>query len=253
MWAAQFRPISPVFDDRELLHTPPHLLQSLPLDNSLEQAVQNITSARTVIGPPDTPPPSPITTFSLIYKSLDLEDEELMDGIDSRETTRWNQLLFYFSQGRAAGRHAWDYIPFTAIAPSYLPLGIRTPAWILEQVRGDVSSELIRLRLGSAICVQDISRQNTFYNPAASTMLGTINQMLWREDGYQVASVCMHFYSPRGYNFEDEYISFIAIPIYFINTAPLLAQSPYNSLGQTILNDMVVPPYRVWEPAGYAL
>ena len=153
-----------------------------------------------------------------------------MDGIDSSETMRWNQLLFYFSHGRATGRHAWDYIPVTAITPSYLPFSIRTPAWILEQVRGDVSSELIRLRLGSAICTQNISHQNTFYNPAAPTMLGTIDQMLWREDGYQVASVCIHVYSPRGYNFEDEYISFIVIPVYFIDTALLLAQSPYNSL-----------------------
>jgi hypothetical protein len=71
-------------------------------------------------------------------------------------------------------------------------------------------------------------------------MLGSIDQMLRREDGYQVTSVCMHVYSPRGYDFDDEYISFIAIPIYFIDTALLLAQSPYNSLGQTILNDMVV-------------
>ena len=106
---------------------------------------------------------------------------------------------------------------------------------------------------GSAICVQYISCQNTFYNPAAPTMLGTINWMLWREDGYQVASVCMHVYSPREYNFQDEYVSFIAIPIYFIDTTLLLTQSPYNSLGQTILDDMVVPPYRVWEPAGYTL
>jgi hypothetical protein len=84
-------------------------------------------------------------------------------------------------------------------------------------------------------------------------MLGSIDQMVQREDGYQVTSVCMHVYSPRGYDFDDEYISFIAIPIYFIDTALLLTQSPYNSLGQTILNDMVVPPYRVWEPAGYTL
>jgi hypothetical protein len=127
------------------------------------------------IGPPDVPPPSPITTFSSIRKSLDLEDTESMDGIDSSKTTRWNQLLFYFFQGRTAGRCAWDYIPFTVIAPSYLPFGVRTPAWVLEQVRGDVSSELIRLRPGSAICVQDISHQNTFYNPAPPTMLGTID------------------------------------------------------------------------------
>ena len=94
MWAVQFRPISPVFDDRDLLHTPPHPLQPLLLDENLEQAVQNIMSTRTMIGPPDAPPPSPITTFSPIYESLDLEDEESMDGIDSRETMRWNQLLF---------------------------------------------------------------------------------------------------------------------------------------------------------------
>ena len=175
MWAAQFIPTLPVFEDRDLLHTPPHPLQSMPLDDNLEQAVQNITSVRTGIGPPNIPPPSPITAFSLICESLNLEDTESMDGIDSSETMCWNQLLFYFSQGRAAGRHAWDYIPFTAITPSYLPFGIRTPAWVLEQVRGDISSELIGLRPGSAICVQDISRQNTFYNPAAPTMLGTID------------------------------------------------------------------------------
>ena len=142
------------------------------------QAVQNITSACVVIGPLDIPPPSPITSFSSICKSLNLEDPESMDGIDSSQTTGCNQLLFYFSQGRAAGRRAWDYIPFTAVTPSYLPFSIRTPAWVLEQVRGDISSELIRLRPGSAICIQDISCQNTFYNPAAPTMLGTINRML---------------------------------------------------------------------------
>ena len=87
MWAAQFRPILRDFDDRDLLHTPPRPLQSLPLDDNLEQAVQNITSAHVAIGPPDAPPPSPITTFSSIYESLDLEDAELMDGIDSSETT----------------------------------------------------------------------------------------------------------------------------------------------------------------------
>ena len=102
MWAVQFRPISPVFDGRDLLHTPPHPLQPIPLDTNLEQAVQNITSTCMPIDPPDAPPPSPITTFSSIYESLDLEDEESMDGIDSRETMHWNQLLFYFSQGRAA-------------------------------------------------------------------------------------------------------------------------------------------------------
>ena len=69
----------------------------MPLDDNLEQAVQNITSVHMAIGPPDVPPPSPITTFSLICESLDLEDAESMDGIDSSETTRWNQLLFYFS------------------------------------------------------------------------------------------------------------------------------------------------------------
>ena len=175
MWAAQFRHISPVFDEGDLLHTPPHPLQAMPLDDRLGQAVQNVTLVCTAIGPPDIPPPSPIMLFSSNCELLNLNDVESIDGIDSSETTCWNQLLFYFSQGRAAGRHAWDYIPFSAIAPSYILVSIRAPAWVLEQVRGDISSELIRLRPGSAICVQDISHQNTFYNPAPPTMLGTID------------------------------------------------------------------------------
>ena len=64
---------------------------------------------------------------------------------------------------------------------------------------------------------------------------------------------CMSIPPEDMYDFDDEYISFIAIPIDFIETALLLTQSPYNSPGQTILDDTVVPPYKVWEPAGYAL
>jgi len=165
----------------------------------------------------------------------------------------WDQLLYYFSQSRAEGQHVWDYIPFTAISPCYLPSGIITPAWILEQVRGDVSSDLIKLRPGSAICLQDISRQDAFYDPAAPTVLGTIDHMLWQEEGYQVASISMHVYSPRGYDFQHAYLSFAAIPTHYVDPSFLLSRIPYNSLGQTSLNDDINPPHRVWEPAGYGL
>ena len=70
------------------------------------------------------------------------------------------------------------------------------PTWLLEQVRMDVPSDLIILRPGSAVYLQDLSFHNSFYVPTIPTMLKVINQMLWHEEGYQLASLSTHVYSP---------------------------------------------------------
>jgi hypothetical protein len=186
-------------------------------------------------------------SFSSIYESLDnIEDQELWPGINPSEMTRWDQLLYYFSQGRSVGLRAYDYIPFTAIAPRFLPSTLQTPAWILEKVRGDISSDLLKLRPGSAICLQDISRQEAFYDPIAPTMMGTIDRMLWCEIGYQVASICTHVYSPRGYDFEYEYFCLAAIPIHYVDSAFWLPLVSCGTLGQSSLGNDVWPPLREW-------
>ena len=94
--------------------------------------------------------------------------------------------------------------PVIAIAPEYLPTDVHTPTWLLEQVRMDVPSDLIKLRPGSAVCLQDLSLHDSFYAPAIPTMLGVINRMLWHEEGYQIASVGTHVYSPSGYDVQFE-------------------------------------------------
>src|SRR6202047_772030 len=69
---------------------------------------------------------------------------------------------------------------------------ICTSAWILEQMRGGVPSDLLKLGPGSAISLQDISLREAFYMPAAPTLFGVIDFMQWREDGYQVTTVSMN-------------------------------------------------------------
>ena len=74
---------------------------------------------------------------------------------------------------------------------TFLPTFVCMPAWLLEQVRMDVPSDLIKLRPGSAVCLQDLSLSlcNSFYAPTMPTMLGVIDRMLWHEEGYQITSV----------------------------------------------------------------
>src|SRR6202011_1938505 len=111
--------------------TPPHPLQEARLcepsnvgENQREQSVSA------------TPPPSPSSSTSVLSSREDLLSDVDVEAISitaTQEGSRCNGFLQKFSQGRAAGGEVRDYLSFTAIAPRYLPLGIRTPAWILEQ------------------------------------------------------------------------------------------------------------------------
>ena len=54
------------------------------------------------------------------------------------------------------------------------------------------------------------------------TMLGVINQMLWHKEGYQIASVGTHVYSPSGYNVQFE--GFVLSPSQFpLSTQPFIS------------------------------
>jgi hypothetical protein len=255
MWAAQFRPPSPPRRARTPPPTPPH-----PLQMALPSALQYpfIEDRHTFLANrqiPVTPPPSSISSDSSnSLGSTFSNDPMIVAGNDIRvhpgEWTQWDQLLYYFAQGRNMGRWAQDYLPFIAIAPEYLPTDIRTPAWLLEQIRMDVPSDLIKLRPGSAVCLQDLSLRDSFYAPAIPTMLGVIDRMLWHEEGYQIASVGTHVYSPSGYDVQFESFCFIAIPISFVDPAFYLPRVDQRTLGQTIINDEVYPPIRDWGRMG---
>jgi hypothetical protein len=253
MWAAQFRHPSPRPRARTLPPTPPHPLQStLPsfTQNSIEHAERNV---------PGAPPPSLDSFRSTSLGSNDYDDQESLpdavpDDIESGVSSRWDNLLYYHSQGRSAGRHTSDYLSFNAIAPKYLPPNIRTPAWILEHIRGDFPSDRIKLGPGSPICLQDVSLRDAFYAPSAPTIIGIIDRMQWREDGYQVATVSTHLYSPNGYDVEREIICFVAIPIQYVDPDFHLPTIMNNSLGQTSMgDDRVSPPCRRWEIASLCL
>ena len=209
-------------------------------------------------GVPVTPPSSPVSTASV--RSL---SPTLLANVNPNpppysfihEESQWNGLLQYFSQGRATGRQVEDYMPFTAIAPCYLPPDLRTSAWVLEQMRGSLPSEVLKLGPGSAICLQDISLSDAFYAPAAPTLFGVIDRMQWREDGYQIATVSTHIYSPSGYSVEDAHFCFVAIPTHFIDPIFHITRiTPYNTIGQmSIAVDQAYPPRRVWEGNGQGL
>ena len=249
----RFQPLPLLSRTRASPPTPPHPLQEARLrepSNVGENQRERSVSA--------TPPPSPSSSTSVLSSREDLLSDVDVEAISITTTqggSRWNSFLREFSQGRAAGREVRDYLSFTAIAPRYLPPGIRTPAWILEQMRGGVPSDLLKLGPGSAISLQDISLQEAFYAPAAPTLFGIIDCMQWREDGYQVATVSTHVYVPDGYDVVDTHFCFVAIPIQFVDPTFLIARiSPYNTLGQTSFGFAeAYPPRRVWEGTGMGL
>ena len=133
MWAAQFRPLSPPRRARTPPPTPPH-----PLQIALPSALQYpfIEDRRTFLANrqiPATPPSSTISSDSLNSLGLAFSNDPMIVAgnnirVHPGEWTQWDQLLYYFAQGRNMGRWAQDYLPFIAIVPEYLPINIRTPA-----------------------------------------------------------------------------------------------------------------------------
>src|SRR3984893_11396060 len=141
--------------------TPPHPLQEVRLHDPSH--FREIHEEQAVSA---TPLPSPSSSASVhssrehLFSDIDVE---AISVTTTQEGSRWNSFLWEFSQGRVAGWEVHDYLSFSAIAPHYLPPDIRTLAWILEQKRGGVPSNLLKLGPGSAICLQDISLWEAFY------------------------------------------------------------------------------------------
>jgi hypothetical protein len=252
MCAAQFRSISPPPRGRTP-PSPPHPLQASLPGIAPDLFGPNAHTMRVERDPPTAPPSSPSPSHLANSEIRNYRGQDSLSGVIPNEMSRWDQLLYYFSDGRSGGRRAYDYMPFTAIAPRYLASNTRTPAWILEEVRGGISSDLIKLRPGSAICLQDTTLQEAFNAPSAPTMLGVIDRMQWGEDGYQIATVNTHVHSPSGYDFEAEVLSFIAIPTRFIHPAHRFSRVTCNTIGQMSINNVVYPPCRVWEPTSHGL
>src|ERR1700736_3568059 len=190
----RFQPLPLLSRTRVSLPTLPHPLQEARLrDPSNFGEIEGEQSVSATL------PPSPSSSTS-----VHLSREHLLSDIDveaisvttTQEGSQWNSFLREFSQGRAAGREVRNYLSFTTIAPHYLPPDIRTPAWILEQMRGGVPSDLLKLGPSLAISLQDISLWEAFYAPVVPTLFGIIDRMQWREDGYQITTVSMHIYVP---------------------------------------------------------
>ena len=170
MWAAQFRPPSPPRRARTPPPTPPH-----PLQIALPSALQYlfIEDRHTFLVNrqiPATPPPSTISSDSSNSLGSTFSNEPIIvAGDDIRvhpgEWTQWDQLLYYFAQRRNMGQWAQDYLPFIAIAPEYLPTDVRMPTRLLEQVRMDVPSDLIKLRPGTAVCLRTCPFTTLFMLP----------------------------------------------------------------------------------------
>src|ERR1700736_4861307 len=249
----RFQPLPLLSRTRASPPTPPHPLQETRL-RKLSNVGEN-QGEQSVFATPPPSPSSPMSVCSSREHLLSDIDVETIPVIATQEGSRWNGFLQEFSQGRAAGREVRDYLSFTAIAPCYLPPGIRTPAWILEQKRGGVPSDLLKLGPGSAISLQDISLWEALYVPAVPTLFGIIDCMQRREDGYQVATVSTHVYVPNLYDVIDTHFCFVVIPIQFVDPTFLIARiSPYNTLGQTSFGFAeAYPPWRVWEESGMGL
>jgi len=145
MWAAQFRPPSLILRAMPQPPTPPHPLEV----ESSERLGASVPITRSFFNghvSPAAPPSSPIPPCAPSPGPFDYMECTLSPDTNPSGMTRWNGLLQNFLQGRAAGRNVCDYIPFNAIAPCYLPLSVRAPAWILDQIRGEIPFEMIKLR-----------------------------------------------------------------------------------------------------------
>jgi hypothetical protein len=84
-------------------------------------------------------------------------------------------------------------------------------------------------------------------------MMGVIDRMQWGEDGYQIATVNTHLYSPNGYDVEPECLAFIAIPNRYMHPSHRFTRVICNTLGQMTINHVVYPPSRIWELANHSM
>src|SRR3984893_4920356 len=169
----RFQPLPLLSRTRASPPTLPHPLQEArlrDLSNVGENQGEQSVSA--------TPPPSPSSSTSVRSSREHLLsdiDVETISVTATQEGSQWNGFLQEFSQGRAAAQKVCNYLSFTAIAPRYLPPDICTLAWILEQMRGGVPSDLLKLGPSSAISLQDISLWEAFYASVAPTLFGVID------------------------------------------------------------------------------
>ena len=108
----------------------------------------------------------------------------------------WDIMLRDVAASKHLGRQAANYRPYYALAPcNQEQETLRYPAWRLGKCRVDGPTELAKLGMGSAICLQDVSQHEHPFYPNLPTIFGTLVRLLWCEDEHTICELDTHLYS----------------------------------------------------------
>jgi hypothetical protein len=69
------------------------------------------------------------------------------------------------------------------------------PAWILDEMRADYPSQLVKLSKGENICLQDTMLLHDHIDPHLPTIWGTVGNHAWVEPGFEVHYFNIHLHT----------------------------------------------------------
>jgi hypothetical protein len=73
--------------------------------------------------------------------------------------------------------------------------GVIMPAWILDRMRADYLSQLVKLSKGENICLQDTMLLHDHINPCLLTIWGTVGNHAWVEPSFEVHYFDIHLHT----------------------------------------------------------
>ena len=147
--------------------------------------------------PPHTslPPPQQSPMIDVTLYTPDIASS-INGTIACNSPSIWDTMLRDVAASKHLGRQAANYRPYYVLAPCNQDQEtLSYPAWRLGKCRGDGPTELAKLGMGSAICLQDVSQREHPFYPNLPTIFGTLVRPLWCEGEHTVCELDTHLYS----------------------------------------------------------
>ena len=148
----------------------------------------------------------------------------------------WNIFFTKYSRGRILNLTVRDYMLFGALSPFNRHIvggNAITPAWILDEMRADYPSQLVKLSKGENICLQDTTLLHDRIDPRLPTIWGTVGNRAWVEPGFEVYYFDIHLHTtcippkPISHSY-----TFIAIPFAYLDPQRAPGKVYSSTLGQ---------------------
>jgi len=176
-------------------------------------------------------PPIPISPTLLVNARTALNPHHIKREPLLGDPFVWELFLKPLAAGYNVGHSLFDYAPFHAIAPRDLDeseKGSFTRTWIVERLRGIISPQLINVKTGALVCLQDTTPALDPIDPCLPTVWGIVGGLARAEPGYQIHHFVVIAQSstyPPTQKIEEG--SLIAIPTFYLDPdRPRIVLSP---------------------------